>query len=442
MDRKAYMPPPTPPTVAVEMDKRLRRASREWLKTPAGSARASPDAQQHRLLRTDRTRVWNIHQDGEAADFASVLTLSCMTCGCTLSHRGLRVKLLKDETVLFSSDQRPTNIVELSVPLVPGPCTCRIQDIACICGPKVGYCIVQPCETCMKTQDEHSHQWHFYSHCVAEEMRTADQGGFFHWPLPAQEDEPTCRLLQPPTVPLLGLTEDICGPSPSLVAESNGRSSAASRKPQDSVFLEQLPLRDSNGRCSNVSIKQRHSAENLRPHARNQSPLQDSSGRCIGTGAKPQKNPRRNDELQAPSVGRLEADLRHRETVVAEREDQMTWREAELFEKELEQSAHAKLLRSVSAANQEKEAELRDRQERIEQAELQARTAEQDLESNWDTVREAHSVAGQMMAEAKQAELRVQQQILEEKENSRLMCSRQSWHGSHCMHKWKRCGQL
>jgi len=95
----------------------------------------------------------------------------------------------------------------------------------------------------------------------------------------------------------------------------------------------------------------------------------------------------------------------------------MTWREAELFEKELEQSAHAKLLRSVSAANQEKEAELRDRQERIEQAELQARTAEQDLESNWDTVREAHSVAGQMMAEAKQAELRVQQQILEEKEN-------------------------
>jgi len=271
---------------------------------------------------------------------------------------------------------------------------------------------------------------------VAEELRTTAHGESLHWPLPAQEDEPACRLPLPTPFPLRGWTEDICGPSPSLVAESTGRISAGSRKPQDSGFFEQVPLRDSNGRCSSASIKQRSSTENLMPQVRNPSPLQDSNGRCSGTWAKPQRSPDRN-QPQVFFTGRQEdfirheACLRHREELVAEREDQITSREAEIFEKELEQSAHAKLLKSLNAANQEKEAELRNRQELIEQAELQARVAEQDQESKRDAVCEAHAVAGLMMAEAKEAELRVQEQILEEKENQQA-CAPSPQRASQC----------
>lgn len=109
-------------------------------------------------------------------------------------------------------------------------------------------------------------------------------------------------------------------------------------------------------------------------------------------------------------VRKREVAVLERESKVSAREEQITSREAELFEKDLEQTARDKFLRSVTAAQQEAEAELRVHEaevaqrekalkERLERSALEVRALEAERARAWAAIQEVQAQSMECMAQ-------------------------------------------
>jgi len=127
-----------------------------------------------------------LHQEAFGRHVATpIMDLACSSCGHTLSSRGMLVRLVADvATTMYSTDVRPTNTVALGVlVVVPGQCDCQVQDFACLCGLRTGYEMVQPCASCMMTQEDGGHRWFLSSRCVSAVPRRDEHGELQFWPL-------------------------------------------------------------------------------------------------------------------------------------------------------------------------------------------------------------------------------------------------------------------
>ncbi|CAE8597857.1 unnamed protein product, partial [Polarella glacialis] len=233
-----------------------RRASRAWRLTAAGTASASPDAQEHRRHRAGRSDTWHTsHAAKECMAFpttprveevpaAAVLSLSCRNCSHCLSERGMKVQMVLDpNTILYSTDDSPDGIVyHDKVGKIPGPCGCQVQDIECRCGLRIGYHNTAPCSDCQTAQEDGTHQWFMSRECVLAEPRLEEEGLLLWHPDSADENAPpgdSCfRKTEVPPLPSYGQQRsEGRQPFSSPLSDNNGRT-RADIKPSASMKLE------------------------------------------------------------------------------------------------------------------------------------------------------------------------------------------------------------
>jgi len=325
-----------------EADRKERRASRAWLSTPAGSAKASPDAEEHRRRRYDRTEAWlgmweeRLNQRQSPAQGSPkertaypMLHIACMKCGTTLSTRGMQVQLVSNcANTLYSTDEKPHGIEDTDGQrAVTGRCGCSSHEIGCSCGAHLGYRISQRCAACWVALEDRDHQWFMNSTSVEARTQTTPGGHILTWPGGRAVAQAESRHLLPSGVPPL--------PEPNSCGEN---------KPRFSVS----PLRDSNGRtpCG---------------------PLQ-----------KPEVIRQSTDEFCKSSrfTGCEKLELNTREKELTVREEHLISRENDLFGKDLQLHAHEKQLQGISSAQQEAENQLRRREAELEARELAVRKQE------------------------------------------------------------------
>eukprot|EP00927_Polykrikos_kofoidii_P030033 TRINITY_DN25905_c0_g1_i1.p1 TRINITY_DN25905_c0_g1~~TRINITY_DN25905_c0_g1_i1.p1 ORF type:complete len:749 (-),score=127.86 TRINITY_DN25905_c0_g1_i1:88-2334(-) len=298
-----------------------------------GTRWASPGTVQHRRRRESLTRAWlavwegrlekrsatppgsrllapNQAQNGVSA----MLEIFCAFCRRTLSCRGLRVQLVADASItLYSTDLRPSGVVDIgNARSVPGSCGCSVSDFACGCGATIGYCIGHWCGDCGSRQDD-GHRWFMSSQCVHVAIRRAIDGSLISWPETAKAEE----------INRDGCIADPCGHHRQAQTPSKGMSGKEDVDPTFGSLPFAAPLCDTNGRSG--------------------------SGRPTPkTGVCPR-----------------EADLQRWEHFLAARADELTAREANIFEKELALESREKLQQGVASAQQEAEEELHRREQAI-----------------------------------------------------------------------------
>jgi len=319
-------------------------ANHRWLSTPAGVARASPDAQEHRRFRESRSRAW---QGDEAPP--PMLSLFCAACGSQLSKRGMCVQLAVDATImLYSTDTEPDSRMDLGIAgVVPGQCSCQVQDFACKCGLRVGYHLVLPCKACEELQEDQSHRWFMSSNCIRAEPRRDAKGEVLFWPCTPDENLPSQSAWNAvvPPLPSLKIGQEAVKenvPCASLLAETNGLGWLNHRKTKPAAPADTMS----------------HS----------------------WSGDDPAKLAAVMPTAHLEGMHCREAAVLERESAVRAREDQVTAREAELFNKSLEHAAKDRFLRDVTVAQQEAEAHLRNREESVAQREAALRQCERSTE--------------------------------------------------------------
>jgi len=118
----------------------------------------------------------------------------------------MQVRLLMDpDYTLFSTDAMPRSITPSSQILPPaqtdeearntecGQCSCQTQDVWCLCGERIGYRMVQPCQHCLNGQRWEGHSWFFSAHCVEAEPLFGPRGERLSWPC----EEPLVEAVSP-----------------------------------------------------------------------------------------------------------------------------------------------------------------------------------------------------------------------------------------------------
>lgn len=298
-----------------------------------------------------------------------MLQLRCSGCGAALSERGMQVCTTLDASiVLYSSDRRPQGIVDLdsAAGTVPGQCPCQIQDFSCSsCGLRVGYSQMGTCEECANLQEDNQHRWFFNTSSVRAEMQRTPEGDFVLWP-------PRCETLNLTSVPpmpsplpslVTGRPDTTCLPSPPMQRTC---------LPTCLTTISGVPPLPSPSPCY-FGVGQPGATLLPESFIPNQPIARGSQPGCGG-------------ESSMPTLPALTSEKREDQEALQKEDDsssgretwdhqQLTSWEAELFEKDLEQNARDKVLRSVTAAQQETEAELRNREEDLarREAALEAR---------------------------------------------------------------------
>ncbi|CAJ1409919.1 unnamed protein product [Effrenium voratum] len=144
-----------------------RRGSRAWRLSPA--ADSAQDAEQHRRQRAWRQRNWVPATSDEISDPEAFFKLFCSSCNCFLSDKGLMMQMLANESsICFATEKQPQDIVlQDEAGKTPGVCDCKVRDMACGCGARLGYHLLSACEVCEESGTRQ--RWFLCPRCVEAE---------------------------------------------------------------------------------------------------------------------------------------------------------------------------------------------------------------------------------------------------------------------------------